>query len=53
MQPWHVADAIRRHLNSTGSLLVAQAIRDQGANLDCATACDDAVDHQHGQRFLV
>ncbi|MUL82245.1 MULTISPECIES: GntR family transcriptional regulator [unclassified Mycolicibacterium] len=47
-RPEQAADAMRRHLTSTGSLLVAQAIRDQGAELDSATVWDDAVDHQHG-----
>ncbi|MET0700662.1 MAG: GntR family transcriptional regulator [Mycobacterium sp.] len=42
-QPGQATEAMRRHLTSTGKLLVAQAIRDQGSDLDCTTVWADAV----------
>ncbi|MGK2880524.1 MAG: GntR family transcriptional regulator [Mycobacterium sp.] len=42
-EPSEATEAMRAHLSSTGQLLVAQAIRDQGADLDCATVWAQAV----------
>jgi DNA-binding GntR family transcriptional regulator len=46
-QPAEAADTMRRHLTSTGQLLVSQAIRDQGSELDGAAVWAAAVDQQH------
>jgi DNA-binding GntR family transcriptional regulator len=42
-QPGPATEAMRAHLTSTGQLLVAQAIRDQASQLDCATVWAAAV----------
>ncbi len=42
-QPERAVDAMRSHLTTTGRLLVAQAIRDQGADLDTDTVWAQAV----------
>lgn len=46
-RPELATEAMRDHLTSTGRLLVAQAIRDQGSELDCPTVWAEAVDAQH------
>lgn len=43
-RPAPAAEAMRAHLTSTGRLLVAQAIRDQGSALDSAAVWAAAVD---------
>ena len=43
-QPAQATDTMRRHLTSTGKLLVAQAIRDQESDLDSATVWAEAVE---------
>ncbi|HET7741503.1 MAG TPA: GntR family transcriptional regulator [Mycobacterium sp.] len=45
--PAQAAAAMRSHLTSTGQLLVAQAIRDQGSDLDSAMVWAAAVNHRH------
>lgn len=45
-QPQQAGEAMRRHLTSTGQLLVAQAVRDQGSELDGATVWAEAVNAQ-------
>lgn len=42
-RPAAAVEAMRDHLTSTGRILVAQAIRDQGSDLDAATVWADAV----------
>ncbi len=45
-RPRDAADAMRTHLTSTGTLLIEQAIRDQGSDLDGAAVWRQAVlDH--------
>lgn len=46
-RPGQATDAMRRHLTSTGQLLVATAIRDQESHLDSAAVWAEAVDQQH------
>lgn len=45
-RPAAATEAMRSHLTSTGQLLVAQAIRDQGSHLDCAAVWARAVHPQ-------
>lgn len=42
-QPAGAVAAMREHLSGTGQILVAQAIRDQGSELDCAEVWAKAV----------